>query len=107
MWQVLHLPGLKSASWPSFIYDILLSMALQSARTMMNRPGIASLRDVDQNYYVVLTVRCCKRGPPLLPVVDPADADVELAAGAGDLEGKVMTYWRRWSVSDDDSIKKF
>ena len=54
--------------WMSTHLTVKVEAARSKATCLLNRPGLAEMRAIDANMYVVLGVDSCKRGPPLLPL---------------------------------------
>ncbi|CAE7780823.1 Cacna1h, partial [Symbiodinium pilosum] len=52
-------------AWPHILR--LAHLGEKCIKWLLNRPGIAELRELDAQHYIVLAVSCTKRGPPLLP----------------------------------------
>lgn len=79
MSYVIHMPGADSMFLSTCISLIspFLQRVIRRWESLHNRPQVAHMREVDQNFYVVLTLSSCKRGPPLLPASE-IDATVEL-----------------------------
>lgn len=78
---VLRLPEDKFASWATFQFRTLMSIAHKTVEWMFNRPGIERLRVLDQNFYVILQIQSFGRGFPLIPSAE-SDAVVTIDAGA-------------------------
>jgi len=57
----------RFAKWASPYFSLVLRQANRTAESYLNRPGIVKLRQVDERFYVVLSMQSFKRGMPLLP----------------------------------------
>ncbi|CAE7551561.1 Slc9a8 [Symbiodinium natans] len=71
----------------------MLDSARKVVHGFLNRPGIQQMRELDQNFYVVLTIQSFKRGLPLLPVRSANGEDVT-RIDAGHSMG--LTSWIRY-----------
>lgn len=78
---VLRLPEDKFASWATFQFRTLLTVAHKTVEWMFNRPGVERLRALDQIFYVILQIQSFGRGFPLIPSGE-SDAIVTIDAGA-------------------------
>lgn len=74
---------LPRANWASPFYSSLISSATQVICEVLNRPGVKALRDLDANFYIILSLRNFNRGPPMLPA-DSQDS-VSMSISGGDL----------------------
>lgn len=87
------------ARWASEHFRSVLSSARSTAESYLNRPGIAELREMDEQFYVVISMQSFKRGMPLLPAYPDEHCLTEIDAGE-------PFGLRRW-VRYEPSTKKF
>ena len=87
------------AHWASEHFRSVLSSARNTAESYLNRPGVVELRELDQQFYVVISMQSFKRGMPLLPAY-PNEASVT------DIHAGERCGLRRW-VRYEPSTKKF
>ena len=83
-------------AWLSTHVIVALQRVRKQAEWYFQRPGLVELRSLDSKMYMVLGVRCCKNGPPLLPLAEgssePVDAIVETDKR---ISAKRWTRWQR------------
>lgn len=83
------------ANWASPFYSSLISSATQVIRQVLNRPGVKALRELDANFYIILSLRNFNRGPPMLPA-ESQDA-VNMTISGGDLG---LCCWTDYHTED-------
>ncbi|CAL1140009.1 unnamed protein product [Cladocopium goreaui] len=69
------------ARWASEHFRSVLSSARSTAESYLNRPGIVELREMDEQFYVVISMQSFKRGMPLLPAYPDEHCLTEIDAG--------------------------
>lgn len=69
------------ARWASEHFRSVLSSARGTAESYLNRPGVAELREMDEEFYVVISMQSFKRGMPLLPAYPDELCLAEIDAG--------------------------
>ncbi|CAE7591702.1 FKS1 [Symbiodinium natans] len=89
----------KWAAWASPHIWRLAHLAEKCIQWVLNRPGVAELRVLDEQHYIVLAVSCTKRGPPMLPASSDLES-VDIQAG----EALGFAKWRRFEGSPDEKF---
>lgn len=95
------MPEEEFGKWAKLHFQLLLDSAQRASHWYLNRPGLQELREVDREAYIVLTIQSCKRGLPLYPAAEGAEATVTIAAGAQ----LGLDRWVRFSPSQVGSEK--
>eukprot|EP00439_Symbiodinium_sp_Y106_P033059 s5659_g3.t4 len=85
----------KWAGWALPHIMRLAHLAERCIQWLLNRPGIAELRQLDEEHYIVLAISCTKRGPPLLPAGKDPTESIDIQAG----EAIGFPKWRRFTGS--------
>lgn len=96
--MIFSTPEDKWPHWASPLFSFLTDMVRKAIVRFLNRPGIQQMRQMDEEFYLVLCMRSFNRGPPLVP--DTRDTDNEADAPliticAGKHLG--LTKWSRLS----------
>ena len=94
------MPEEEFCKWSKLHFQLLLESAQRASHRCLNRPGLQE-READQEAYMVLTIQSCKRGLPLYPASEAAEATVTIAAGAH----LGLDRWLRFSPSHAGSEK--
>lgn len=92
---VARVPEGRFANWASSHFSFVLKTAHSTADWFLNRPGISELRQVDERFYVVVSMQSFKRGMPLLPAFDDEQPDTEIDAG----EPYGLKRWVRYETA--------
>lgn len=87
--------NLPWANWASPFYSSLISSATEVVCQVLNRPGVRALRELDANFYIILSLRNFNRGPPMLPA-DSQDS-VSISISGGDLG---LCCWTDYRMED-------
>ena len=88
------------ARWASEHFRFVLSSARSTAESYLNRPGIAELREMDEQFYVVISMQSFKRGMPLLPAYpDEQVSPLVCADGCGMSQAPRSSSWLNTSQS--------
>lgn len=90
----------KWAGWALPHIVRLAHLAEKCIQWLLNRPGIAELRKLDEEHYVVLAISCTKRGPPLLPAGEDSTESIGIQAG----EAIGFPKWRRFTGSSGEQF---
>mmetsp|Transcript_1802 Transcript_1802/g.4215 ORF Transcript_1802/g.4215 Transcript_1802/m.4215 type:complete len:428 (-) Transcript_1802:418-1701(-) len=90
----------KWAGWALPHIVRLAHLAERCIQWLLNRPGIAELRKLDEEHYVVLAISCTKRGPPLLPAGEDSTESIGIQAG----EAIGFPKWRRFTGSSGEQF---
>lgn len=78
---VVRVPENNFANWATEYFSCVLKTARSTADWFLNRPGISALRQVDEHFYVVVSMQSFKRGMPLLPALEHEKPITEIDAG--------------------------
>jgi len=93
------------ASWGKPYVRQLAHGAEMAIAWVLNRPGIAELRKLDAEHYVVLAISCIKRGPPMLPSNALEHPAKSTFIQAGEEFG--FTHWQRYGSGGSHECGKF
>ncbi|CAJ1352920.1 unnamed protein product [Effrenium voratum] len=80
---IFNVPVYVSAHWVPECLQLVLKVLRQALIRNLNGPHLADLRKEDQEFYVVLSLRHFKRGPPMLPHAGPSEPDVCISTDRG------------------------
>ncbi|CAE8614893.1 unnamed protein product [Polarella glacialis] len=92
---LLHLTSKRFSVLAKQHFGLLTRVAQFGKYHMKTDQGWQELREIDLNFYVVISIKKCKRGPPLLPSQMLREGTVHVAAG--DHLGVSM-----WERSDEE-----
>ena len=82
----------KFAPWATFQFRLLMEGAHRSTQFFLNRPNIRELREIDEKFYVTLSIQSFKRGVPMVPCSSKPTVTID----AGERLG--LKLWRRYKT---------
>lgn len=91
--MIFSTPEDKWPYWASLLFSFLTDMVRKAMVRFLNRPGIQQMRQVDEEFYLVLCMRSFNRGPPLVPEIRDIEADELVTISAGKHLG--LSTWTR------------
>ncbi|CAK8993718.1 Phosphoenolpyruvate carboxylase [Durusdinium trenchii] len=80
------------APWATFQFRLLMEGAHRSTQFFLNRPNIRELREIDEKFYVTLSIQSFKRGLPMVPCSSKPTVTID----AGERLG--LKLWRRYKT---------
>lgn len=89
MTQLLYQPVETFSSWTLPFFDKMLLSGIQFIGTMFNSPTMRAMRVIDDSFYLVLNLKRCTYGPPLLPA--PCEASAHVSVDIGIQKG--LNHW--------------
>ncbi|CAE7551600.1 Slc9a8 [Symbiodinium natans] len=94
VYHIFRVPlGLNLSKWAAAQFHEAMESGSKVVQYYLNRPGIHQIRQLDQEFYVVLSMQSFKRGYPLLPV-HSGQGDHVTRIDAGQSMG--LTNWVRY-----------
>lgn len=90
----------KFASWATFQFRKVLEAVHNTTQWFLNRPNIQKLREIDEKFYVVLSIQSFKRGLPMMP----CSREPLVTIDAGERLG--LPHWRRYKTQQEDNPRK-
>ncbi|CAE8628986.1 unnamed protein product [Polarella glacialis] len=96
--------------WAGSQFRKLLMIERERLLKIASLPFMHNLRTEGKDFYLVVSLKCCVRGPPLLPCGETEEADTISRVC---LQGQAIKYWERLERLHDDNfslcsyLKKF
>eukprot|EP00435_Cladocopium_sp_Y103_P044733 s604_g12.t1 len=90
----------KFASWATFQFRKVLEGVYNTTQWFLNRPNIQKLREIDEKFYVVLSIQSFKRGLPMIP----CSSEPLVTIDAGERLG--LPHWRRYKRQQEHNPRK-
>lgn len=90
----------KFASWATFQFRKVLQAVRNTTQWFLNRPNIQKLREIDEKFYVVLSIQSFKRGLPMIP----CSREPLVTIDAGERLG--LPHWRRYKTQQEHNPRK-
>ena len=88
--HVMFLPFSAYPTWATPHFSALAKMERSNFARYVANPDLGPFRDLDRQHYIVLHLRGCNRGVPLLPSKDESQGYVVISGEDGD------SHWVRW-----------
>lgn len=82
MTQLLYQPLETFSDWTRPHFDRMLLSGAKFVSTMTNSASMAALRHTDKDFYLIINLKRCMHGPPLLPAFSESSMHVSVDIGA-------------------------
>jgi len=96
--DIFHVSQEQFEQWDLIHLRLLFEQLSYTARWFVNRPGISDLRNIDEDFYTILTVQSCRRGLPLLPYPKRGEVQEEEVIKIVDGQELGLDRWIRFDA---------